>query len=272
MPSKVFKVFSLCNEINLDNVASHFGINKKYKWEDFLTLTENYLKGIVLVPENKSVIVFSFGSIVFINMEHHEIVDIVNYLKRVEKNLANPTYDFSDDYMLEIGNGKPQINYDSMSVTEYQDFQVEILSIVLAKSVALEKIESDITHLLDYVENIVTLLEKGAFSIKDKELAKISAKILGFKFNTISYIMLLDKPDITWENQNSEVLYTQLSHLFELNERYEKIQSKTEILMDITEVFGALTHQKRGNKLEWMVIILIFIEILLTLIEYIFLK
>jgi uncharacterized Rmd1/YagE family protein len=82
--------------------------------------------------------------------------------------------------------------------------------------------------------------------------------------------MLLDKPDITWENQDAETLYIQLSQFYELKDRYDKIQAKTETLMDITQVFGSLTHQRRGNKLEWMVIILIAIEIVLTLIEFYF--
>ncbi|MGE5631806.1 MAG: RMD1 family protein [Caulobacteraceae bacterium] len=272
MQTKAIKAFSLCNEIRLDKVASHFGINKKYKWEDTLNLKESHLKGIIMVPEGKSAVIFPFGSIVFVNMEHHEIVDLVNYIAKSESNLANAIYKFHEDYMLEIGAEETSVNFNSMSVTEYKEFQLDILSVILSKSVALERVETDLNNLLDDIENIVNMLEKGIFNISDEKLAEMLARILGFKFDTISYIMLLDKPDITWSNQDAEVLYNKLSQFFELSDRYEKIQAKTETLMDITQVFASLSHQKRGNKLEWMVIILITIEIILTLIEYIFLK
>lgn len=272
METKSIKAFSLCNEIRLDKVSSHFGINKKYKWEDYLILKEEHLKGILPVPEGKSAVIFPFGSIVFINLEHHEIVDVVNYLKKIEVNLKNVDFRFSESYMLKTGVDEPSLDFNSMSVSDFKSYQFEILAIVLSKSVALEKVEKDLNNLLDEVEDIVGLLERGILNISDEKNAKLSARILGFKFNTISYIMLLDKPDITWENQEAEALYVQLSQFYELNERYEKIQAKTETLMDITQVFGSLTHQKRGNKLEWMVIILIAIEIALTLVEYIFLK
>lgn len=272
METKSIKAFSLCNEISLDKISSHFGINKKFKWEDFLTLREGHLKGVLPVPEGKSALIFPFGSIVFVNMEHHEIVDVVNYLKKIEGNLKNADYRFGESYMLKIGAEEPSVDFNSMSVKEFKNHHSEILAIILAKSVALDKVETDLNNLLDEAENIVDLLERGILNISDEKNAKMSARILGFKFDTISYIMLLDKPDITWENQEAESLYMQLSQFFELAERYEKIQTKTEILMDITQVFGSLTQQKRGNKLEWLVIILIGFEIILTLIEFIFLK
>ncbi len=267
-----FKVFSLCKEIGLNKIATHFGINKNFNWVDFLSLEEDHLKGIVKEPAGKMVNVFPFGSVVFINLQHHEIVDIVNYLKKIEKNLDSPSYDFTDDYKLEITDDEEIINYDSMLVKNFDEYHTDILSIVLAKSVALEKVENDTENILDEIESVILLLKEGKLNSRDEKLAKTSARILSFKYNMISYIMLLDKPDITWDNQAAEELYIKLSHLFELNDRYDKIQAKSETLMDIVQVFTSLTHQKRGDKLEWMVIILIGIEIVLTLIDFFFFK
>lgn len=272
METKSIKAFSLCNEISLDKISSHFGINKKYKWEDFLTLKEENLKGVLSVPDGKSAVIFPFGSIVFVNMEHHEIVDLVDYLKKIEVNLKNSDYKFNESYMLEIGAEIPAVGFNSMSVTDFKNYQLDILATVLSKSVALEKVERDLNKLLDEFEDIMEFLAQGVLNISDEKIAKMSARILGFKFDTLSYIMLLDKPDITWENQEAENLYMQLAQFYELKDRYEKIQAKAETLMDITQVLGTLTQEKRGNRLEWLVIILIGFEIILTLIEFIFLK
>jgi uncharacterized Rmd1/YagE family protein len=138
---------------------------------------------------------------------------------------------------------------------------------VLAKSVALERIERDTDVLLDEIEDIVGYLQQGKLNISDEQLGKMSARILGFKLSTISYIMLLDKPDITWVNEEAAALYDELGTLFELNDRYENIKHKTETLMDITEVFAGLTHARRGTRLEWAIIVLIGIEIVLSLVD-----
>lgn len=265
-----FKAASLCNEINLNHLAKHFGFEKKFQWDQPLFLSSNQLKGILKLPENKSAYIFSFGSIVFLNFEHHEMIDLVDYLKNIEKDLLNATLDYFDDYSLIVN---PQeeftISYDYMSVPEMKDFYLEIIAVVLAKSTALDRIEVGINILLDDIEDMIHFLEKGHLNISDERLARVSGKILGFKYNTISYVMLLDKPDITWVNEESQNLYNELEKLFELRDRYEKIRHKTETLLDITDVFTGLAHAKRGTRLEWMVIILIFAEILLSIIMYI---
>lgn len=269
-----FKSTSICNEINLNKIAGHFGIKKKFEWEDFVRLGSHQLKGVLKEPDNKTIILFAFGSVVFINMQHHEMVDSLSYLAQIDQRLEQPNFEFSDDYRLsfdpraEEKELEERFTNDSMTMPEYAFYQMEILAIVLAKSVALERIEADTEKLLDEIEPVIDLLQKGNLSSRDEKIANISARILGFKYSTISSIMLLDKPDITWNNSKAEELYGLLSHLFELDERYNKIQMKTNTLMDIVQVFTSLTQHRKANTLEWMIIILIVIEIILSLIDF----
>lgn len=274
MNSVDFKAVVVCNELNIGNIALHFGIYRKFRWEDSLRLTENELKGIIKEPEKKVVYIFHFGSLVFINCEHHDSMDILEYLKRLEKNVTTANLrDYSDDYKIEINaQESPALNNDFMVVAKLNDHHMEIVSTVLAKSVALEKTEKAIDLLLDEIEDVVSYLNQGQLTTSDSQLAKLSARVLGFKLNTLSYIMLLDKPDITWVNEDAEYMFTELSSIFELEDRYGKIRQKSDTLLDITQVFSTLAHAKRGNRLEWGVIILIAIEIVLSLYEMFVMK
>lgn len=266
-----FKAVALTNEISLNKIASHFGIKHKFRWEESLRLDGDALKGIVPESTDQSIYIFPFGSIVFVNCEYHEIMDIIHYLARTEKSLAQiTTLDFCDDYKIEISpEENPSINNDHMITSSELSYQREIVGTVLAKSVALDRLEVDIDKLLDEIEDIVTYLQRGHLTISDKKLAKMSARILGFRLSTISYLMILDKPEITWMNEEAEILFDKLSPLFELTDRGENIRLKSEMLMDITKVFTELGHAKRGNRLEWGIIILIMIEIILLVIEMI---
>ena len=275
-----FKSTAASLEINLTEVAKHFVINKKFKWEEPLVLDENYLKGVILHPENKFAYLFYFGSIVSVNLTLHEIKDIIAYLKNIDKNfIPHANLGYIEEYKLEINEDMDidsiedydfELSYDSIVVKSLEKYQMSILATILAKSVALRKIEADIDILMDELENVMNFLDEGRLKLSDKGLAKMSAKVLRFKYNSLSNLMLLEKPDVAWNKEEAEQFFASLRELFELKDRYERLRHKTEVLMDITEVFSGLTHAKRGNKLEWMVIILIAIELILSIIDKVF--
>ncbi len=267
MKTAELKAAVAANEINLNAIAVHFGINRKFKWEDVLYLNSSQLKGIIRDADDKMVYIFHFGSMVFVNFTVHEIRDVLNYLKKLDKSLIVKTaLQYTEEYSIEISEGGYQVENERIVIPEDKHFYFEIISMILAKSVAMKKIEMDIDAVFDKVEEIMERLNKGRLNIKDRQLSNLSAKILTFKYNTVSYIMLLDKPEIVWDNTDAEKTYDDLSLLFELEERYERVRHKTETLMDITEMFATLSHAKRGSRLEMMIIILILIEIILMLI------
>lgn len=267
-----FKAISISNELNLDKIGEHFGISHKFKWKEALILHSDNLKGILNDPNNKTIYIFHFGSIVFLNFQHHEITDFVKYILKIESQITiNNFFTYVDEYKLEVKQEQATaINNDFMIANKVSDYHFEIVSTILAKSVALEKNEIGVDSLLDRIENVINDLNRGRLEVSDEELAKMSAKILTYKLNTVSYIMLLDNPDITWDNAEAANLYEKLSLLFELKDRYEKIRQKLETLIDINQAFSDLTHAKRGTRLEWAVIILISIEIVLSLYEMFF--
>ncbi|MBP1743151.1 MAG: hypothetical protein H6Q58_129 [Firmicutes bacterium] len=264
-----FKSVVLGSEINLNDIASHFGIKKKFKWEDPLILSESALKGILREVETKCVYIYYFGSLVFINMEFHDIQDIVKYLKTIDKSLKiDNINEYSDDYRLEVS---PEYEYslgnEVMTASVYESYYPDIISMVLAKSVSLDKIGHETDNLLDNIEDVIGYLERGNFNISDKQLAKTSARVIRFEYNTIANLMLFEKPSAAWYNEDIDKFYLEMVALFDIEDRYSKITHKTEMLKDITDVFGSLTHEKRATRLEIMVIILIAVSISISLLE-----
>lgn len=268
MTSYSFKAHALFKEIDLNTIAAHFGIKKEFKWEDFLRLQADQLSGIIRDPIGKRVNLFPYGSVVFMNMDEQDVAEVVNYLVKVDPSLSVPDYTYHDDYSLQLTSEDESVSNDAMLVHEITFYHLEILSTVLAKSVALENVESDIEILLDEVESVIDLLQTGNLNYRDDTLARTSARILRFKYKTLSTIMLLDKPDITWNNEGAEALHNEVSHLFELGDRYDSLQAKSRTLIDILDVFSTLTQQRRANNLDWMIIILILISIVISLIDF----
>jgi len=267
-----FKAFAVTHEIDLNKIAIHCGIPKKFTWEQPLILREAILESILNkdVDDTQMVLIFSFGSIVFINHSHdNEIKTLLQYIHSFEPDFDIGQVDrYSDDYCLHISESENlELTDEYVVVPEYEDFYPELISTVIAKSVALEKTEEQLGKIHDKLETMIDRLEKGNLRIGNKELARTTAKIVRHEYNTLAYIMILDKPDITWTSSAASDFYDRMVEFFELNDRYRILKSKTEILYNIMDGFSTISHSIRGLFVEWIIVTLIVIEIVLTVLE-----
>lgn len=252
-----FKAMSVCGEFNISVISKHYNINKKIKWEEPLIIKSNGTQVIYL---------YHFGSAVFVNYSDEEIESFLKTIKAIEgsfKNVNNEIkYNCIDEYrLLNHEEEKMELTYDDLFLKNIDVYHLDITALVLAKSVALETIEKRIDVIFDEVEKVTESLKKGKLSIKEREAATIIGHILSLKNNTISYIMLLDKPAVAWKNEEAKMLFDDLADLFELNDRYENLNDKFSALLNTTEVFANLSHSKKATELEIIVILLIFIEV-----------
>ncbi|MDW7617071.1 RMD1 family protein [Peribacillus simplex] len=267
-----FKAFAITNEIDLNKIAIHCGIPKKFTWEEPLILKGDILNSILnkKMNESQQVLVFSFGSIVFINSSHaDEIKEFSTYIQSFEPDIDLVHVDrYTDDYSLHIRETENiKLTDEYVAVPKYEFFYPELISTVLAKSVALEKTEEQLGKIHDKLETMIDRLEKGKLRIGNKKLARTTAKIVRHEYNTLAYIMILDKPDITWTSSIAGEFYDRMLNFFELNDRYKILKSKTEILYNIMDGFSNISHSIRGLFVEWIIVILIVFEIILTILE-----
>ncbi|MDQ0880421.1 RMD1 family protein [Peribacillus sp. V2I11] len=267
-----FKACAITNEIDLNRIAIHCGIPKKFTWEEPLILKGDILRSILKknVDESQQVLVFSFGSIVFINYSHaDEIKEFSSFIHSFEPDIDLVNVDrYTDDYSLHFSETENiNLTDEYVIVPKYEFFYPELISTILAKSVALEKTEEQLGKIHDKLEAMIDRLEKGKLRIGNKELARTTAKIVRHEYNTLAYIMILDKPDITWTSSSAGEFYDRMLDFFELNDRYKILKSKTEILYNIMDGFSNISHSIRGLFVEWIIVILIVFEIVLTILE-----
>lgn len=274
MEAITFKAFAITNEIDLNQIAIHCNIPKKFTWEEPLVIKGNILESILRkdVDDSQMVLVFSFGSIVFINcLQFDEFKAFFKYIHSFEPEFDIEKVDrYTDDYSLHVRETENlELTDEYVVVPQNEIFYPELISTVLAKSVALEKTEEQLGKIHDKLETMIDRLEKGKLRIGNKELARTTAKIVRHEYNTLAYIMILDKPDITWTSSTAGEFYEKMTEFFELNDRYKILKSKTEILYNIMDGFSTISHSIRGLFVEWIIVFLIVFEIILTIMEII---
>jgi len=268
MDKITFTAFAVSGELDLNRLAARLSIPRKYRWEEPMRLNP-----VTFTPSAASdtlwVHLYYFGSMVFLNCSDDIVARFVEGLQsHVEQLKGQPQLPFRDDYQLEIIAGAtPSITNDGAVMPLYREALTDIISFVIAKSVALELIEERIDAVFDEVGGLIGRLGQGVLELPDRRLARLASSVLSFKYTSISHIMVLDKPEITWDNEEANRFYLTMAELFELTPRYQEIKHKSETLMDVTDVFSSLSHARRAARLEWIIIILIAFEIIMALLD-----
>ena len=266
-----FKAYSVLNEIDLNKIAVSCGIPKKYTWEEPLILHDGLLQKILgkNFEEGGRVFVFSFGCIVLVNVPESEMPALMKYISDFEPELdLNNWSRYSDEYEIRAEpEGSLEITDAYAIVPKYELFYTELAATVIAKSVAMEKTEYELGKIFDKLETMVDRLERGQLHVGNRELARTTARVTRHQYNTISYIMILDKPDITWSNSDASLFYEKMSDFFELNDRYTILTKKADILNNIVGGFSSISHSIRGLFVEWIIVLLIVIEVILMIVD-----
>lgn len=264
------KAWSISKEIDLNALAKSFGIPKRFTWEEPINLYGQILKNLIgeTIRENAAVLLFSFGSVVVLNGEEKWVDQITAYLQdnKCCKLLENWKH-FTDDYDLREEEKEDNCDDSTAYLHVINPYHIELSAVVLAKSVALERNEFQIEQILNRAEGLIERLENGKMRMGDKKLGGMFASVLRHEYDSISYVLILDKPDITWTMNDANDYYENLSTIFELADRYEILRQKTDTLRHVVEGFTAVNHGMRSYIMEMIIIILILVEVVLMLLE-----
>lgn len=261
--------YAVLNEIDLNKIAVSCGIPKKYTWEEPLVLQQGLLERILerKFEADSKVYIFSFGSIVLVNVAESDMPSLLKYLKGYEPEIdLNKWKQYTDDYEIRVGQvDMPEISDTHAIVPQYEMFYTELVAIIIAKSVAMEKSEYELGKILDRLEAMIDRLERGKLRLSNRALARTTARVTRHQYNTINYIMILDKPDITWTNSDASIFYEKMSEFFELSDRYTILTKKTDMLNNIISGFSSVSHFVSGMVVEWIIVLLIVVEVVLMI-------
>lgn len=265
-----FTAHAMEDEVDLNRLSAALQVSRKLSWEEPLILNPVTLApstGVSFAEER--VYLYYFGAAVFFNCSDTAISNFYRSVGRLVETIHTPKGStYTEHYSLEVDSSTVMsVTNNGASMPGKKHAYVDIIAYTLAKSVALEKIEALLDVVFDRMEEIIARLDRGELAVPDRQLAKTASSILNFKYRSISHVMILDKPDITWEVEEADRLYSTLANLFELQQRYNQIRHKSDTLLDINTVFSALSHARRSARLEWIIIILIAFEIVLFLME-----
>ncbi|HYX04943.1 MAG TPA: RMD1 family protein [Reyranella sp.] len=211
---------------------------------------------------------FRYGVVVLVGLAPSEEAAFLEALRfRVTEPLATPEV----DQVSIVLRPEAEDQIDSSGAIALKDSSTDRLQIVanvMSKTVVLAMHESQIAAAFDRIEPLaVDIRRRGQAGRDARRLIRQIGEILLTQHRMVGRVAVEDKPDVLWDRPDLERLYARLADEYELGERSRAIDRKLTLIGETARTLLDLVQDQRSVRLEWYIIILIFIEILLSTYE-----
>ena len=231
-----------------------------------LSLMRGVENGYYGKNETLHAVLAPFGVLTLIADEKKEILNALALL-RISLDTENM---ITQDYPIHIDPNLTSpfiVTNESILLREASTLNLNIIALAISQSVGLERYEKRLDTLFSQSRRIVESIH--TFSIgRRSHLMQFAKRLALTRHDMVSNLLLLDKPNILWDNEEAEALYTRLAFILELYDRHEIALSKlSQIKEDVMLVMDIINH-KKSEFLEWIIIVLIGVEIVMGIFEF----
>ena len=213
---------------------------------------------------------FDFGAVVFINVGDEERARVI---ATIREKLAReePHAPLEEDFLIEVRADAPatgEVRFDRVVLRELTPAGVEVITLLLAQSVAIDYYEEDLQEILAALDRRTDRMKRtGRLGGSTREMARFVASAIDTKNQILGVLAVLDKPALTWEAESVNRLFRAFREMLEIEDRFRALEYKLRTIQESLELFLDLAQSRRMMTLEAVVVLLILGEILLTLLQ-----
>jgi len=222
----------------------------------------------VIGPE-KCIYVFKYGIACFLA---HSETEVSAFLQLLVPFCRNPTEKrLSEDFLVEPHAESDSSGYNKVELRNASIDAFRIIMLNVSQSVALDFYNEQTDELLKETNHYTQSLERnGKLGLSGQSLKRKIGRTLNLKNRIAENLYIFDAPDETWENEYLNGLDQGLKRNFDLQSRYRSIQEDLAIVKENLELFKDLLQDRNSTMLEWIIILLILVEVVNIFAEKIF--
>ena len=205
--------------------------------------------------------VFKYGAVCFLNYDPVRTSEFLQLIKPYCKNIFDDS--LTDEFLIETGARELRVGFNKIDVPSASMEVLRLVMLNVSQSVALDYYEEQTTKLLSETNQYTQMLEnKGRLDLSGIKLKKYIGRTLLLRNRIAENIYVFDSPPETWEDENLNKIDGDLKRTFDLQVRVRTIHEGLSIVRDNLELFRGLLQNRNSNILEWIVIVLILVEVL----------
>ncbi|KAF5297029.1 hypothetical protein FQA39_LY12243 [Lamprigera yunnana] len=225
--------------------------------------------------EPREIFFFREGSVVMWNITDLESSNLLAFLKRYEQDSYSEKLVQSE---MELMNYRHQIDEKRSTLEKNGEFLVTsqenlldkyTFSNTIALSVKLGIWEALLDKYIDSIEYITEDLKQGKkIKLSREEVLRKHGELFALRHLINLSSDLLDIPDFYWDREQYETLYTKMHTYFSIGKRTKVMNEKLNHCIELIELLSTHLSDKHHIRLEWMIIILIMVEVAFETIHY----
>lgn len=242
-------------------VANQIDLKGIKAFLDLKTLADSSSELLYSFGGDKYQYYFNYGVMVFAGHSEEEIKVSV---RAAAAYLKNPNEQWlRDDHEISVKEGGLEFEFDQLIVDRVDAKVCRIAMFNLAQSVALDFYHDISENLLTEIRGFSRDLEKsGRLSINRKNMLKFIGRALNTQNDIADNIYIFDAPELVWDDEYLDKLHKGLMKHFDLRVRFSEIEYTLRIIEDNLSVFREISNQRVSMMLEWIIIVLILVEVL----------
>jgi required for meiotic nuclear division protein 1 len=248
-------------KLNAFLVANQLDIKAVKTFLKIKPLAESSSELFYSFTENKFQYYTNYGVMVFTGYTEEEIQYAIKTIHQFQRVPVIPH--FRDDYRIRVVPSQDlQFDFTEVVVGSVNDKVIRIAMLHLAQSVALDYYNGIGENLLGKIKLFTHQLEStGKLKISRKNMMRFIGMALGTQNDIAENIYIFDTHDLTWEDDDLDKLYRGLIKHFDLRVRFNEIEYTLKIIENNLTVFREILQQRESNLLEYIIIILILVEV-----------
>ena len=252
------------DKLSVYNFGDDFSSDSSNIDKRFFNSGTRYRDAVQVIAATGEYWLFDYGVVVFWAVDEKERQGLINRLKKentthIKKIEEHLHFTFSNELM---------IKKDVICLPDNDPLSRLAISHALAQSNKLMEYEIQAQNLIkDYSHIPEELAKLGKISISRKDIAKIRGILLNTKSDIILHYGLLDTPDFFWEYPEYEANYERMARYMDIHQRVELLSKKLSTIHELFEMLAGEQKHQHSSFLEWIIIVLIGIEIVLFFVQ-----
>ncbi|CAK9212815.1 unnamed protein product [Sphagnum troendelagicum] len=212
-------------------------------------------------------VAFQYGSIVFFNFGDEEEEEALSAMRKFCTDEFRETR--KDDYGVLVRPTLPEWSeggQDQITLRMLDTDNIRVISSILGQSIALDHYAKRVDEMVNTFSELNRGMEKtGTFTMTRKSLFQLVAAANTTLADVILRLGLLERSDAAWKDANYAQIWEYLRDDFELDERFESLDFKLNIIQHNVRFFLDILQNRKSDTLEWIIILLITGEICVSL-------
>ncbi|XP_056623903.1 required for meiotic nuclear division protein 1 homolog isoform X2 [Triplophysa dalaica] len=212
---------------------------------------------------------FREGSVVFWNVEEKTVKTVMRILEQHEiqpYEVALVHWE-NEEINYSVGEGNSKLLRGNFLFNGEQDYEQVVLekfafSNALSLSVKLAIWEISLDNFVESIQSIPEMLKSGQrVKLSRAEVMQKIGELFALRHCINLSSDLLITPDFYWDREDLEQLYDKTCQFLNINRRVKVVNEKLQHCTEITDLMRNHLSEKHSLRLEWMIVILITIEV-----------